>query len=532
MKHNLDKYLTRLYLISGKAFGDIIRSFIGPRAMLKTQMDPMGRILITNDGNAVLREITVRHPAARSILKIACKLNEDFGDGTKSVIVLAGEFLSVAEQFLKQKIHPIIITRAYHQALEDMLNVINNEYSISVPVDDESKLIEAIQSCVSTESNGRLTHLACKIALNAVKTVLIKEEGHIKIDINRFVKIEKMSGGAIEDSEVLSGIMLTNKDVIHPKMRRFILNPKIILLNCPLEYIKGVNQTKFKIVRKRSIEKLYEIEEAYIRKICADITVLKPDLVCTEKGVSDLAQHFLLKNGISVIKCIKTSDIHRIAKACNASIVSCTDELNENHIGIDAGRFEVKKIGDEYFSFITECNNPKACTILLRGPSRDILNEVEKNLQNAMYVAKNIILNPKLVTGGGSIDMAISQALMNRSCHVDSEIQWMYKAIAQALEVIPRTLLQNCDISPLKTMSLLRFKHSIKGSEYLGINGKTGEMTNMKDLIVWEPIVVKSQVYTTAIKTAIILISIDDIVSGAKNEDSNSPPNLSAESTK
>ncbi|XP_026816872.1 T-complex protein 1 subunit gamma-like [Rhopalosiphum maidis] len=517
-------------IAAGKAIADVVRTCIGPRAMLKMLMDPMGGIVMTNDGNAILREITVQHPAAKSFIEIARTQDEEVGDGTTSVVVLAGEILGVAEQFLEQKIHPTVIIRAYRQALEDMLNILDKEFSIPLPMDDENKLIEVIQSCIGTKFIGTWSDLACSIALNAVKTVRIKEDGRTEIDIKRYAKVEKVPGGAIEDSELLNGIML-NKDITHPKMRRLIKNPRIILLDCSLEFKKGESQTEVEIVKETDFTRLLQIEEEFIEQICNDIIALKPDLVCTEKGVSDLAQHYLMKANISVIRRLRKSDNNRIARACNATIVTRTDELREIHVGTGAGRFEVKKIGDEYFTFITECINPKACTILLRGPSKDILNEVERNLQDALHVAKNIMLNPRLVTGGGSIEMAISQALVKKSSNIAGVVQWPYKAVVQALEVIPRTLLQNCGVSTIRTMTSLRAKHSVKGNEYWGINGETGEMCNMKELKVWEPIVVKSQVYKTAIETAILLVRIDDIVSGTKKIGDDGQPKPSAQPT-
>ncbi|XP_022178503.1 T-complex protein 1 subunit gamma-like [Myzus persicae] len=522
-------------IAAGKAIADVVRTCIGPRAMLKMLMDPMGGIVMTNDGNAILREITVQHPAAKSFIEIARTQDEEVGDGTTSVVVLAGEILGVAEQFLEQKIHPTVIIKAYRQALEDMLNILDKEFSIPLPMDDENKLIEVIQSCIGTKFIGTWSDLACGIALNAVKTVKIQEDGRTEIDIKKYAKVEKLPGGAIEDSELLNGIML-NKDITHPKMRRLIKNPRIILLDCSLEFKKGESQTDVEIVKETDFTRLLQIEEEFIKQMCNDIIALKPDLVCTEKGVSDLAQHYLMKANISVLRRLRKSDNNRIARACNATIVTRTDELREIHVGTEAGRFEIKKIGDEYFTFITECINPKACTILLRGPSKDILNEVERNLQDALHVAKNIMLNPRLVTGGGSIEMAVSQALLKKSSNIAGVVQWPYKAIAQALEVIPRTLLQNCGVSTIRTMTSLRAKHAIRGNEYWGINGETGEMSNMKDLKVWEPIVVKSQIYKTAIETAILLVRIDDIVSGTKKigDDGQSKPSAqpTAESMK
>ena len=210
--------------------------------------------------------------------------------------------------------------------------------------------------------------------------------------------MEKLPGGAIEDSCVLKGIML-NKDVTHPKMRRLIENPRIVLLDCPLEYKKGESQTNVEILKETDFTRMLELEEEYIKKICDEIISMKPDLVFTEKGISDLAQHYLLKSGISAIRRIRKSDNNRIARACGATILNRTDELQENHVGTGAGLFEIKKIGDDYFCYITKCKDPKACTIILRGASKDILNESERNLQDALHVAKNLLLEPKLVAG-------------------------------------------------------------------------------------------------------------------------------------
>lgn len=226
----------------------------------------------------------------------------------------------------------------------------------------------------------------------------IANYSHIAIDF----QIEKLPGGAIEDSYVMRGVML-NKDVTHPKMKRFIKNPRIVLLDCPLEYKKGESQTNIELMKETDFTRMLELEEEYIKKICEDIISVKPDVVFTEKGISDLAQHYLLKAGISAIRRIRKSDNNRIARACHATIVNRTEELRDAHVGLGAGTFEIKKIGDDYFCFVVDCQNPKACTIVLRGASKDILNESERNLQDALHVAKNLLLEPKLVPGNYKI---------------------------------------------------------------------------------------------------------------------------------
>lgn len=374
-------------------------------------MDPMGGIVMTNDGNAILREITVQHPAGKSMIEIARTQDEEVGDGTTSVIVLAGEILATAEPFLEQNMHPTVIIRAYRQALEDMVTILNEQISIDLDCNDKDKLVEVINSCIGTKFIRRWSDLACQIALDAVYTVMMEENGRREIDIKRYAKVEKIPGGTVEDSIVLKGVMI-NKDVTHPKMRRYIKEPRIVLLDCPLEYKKGESQTNIEIMKDTDFTKILELEEQHVKKICEDVISVKPDVVITEKGVSDLAQHYLVKAGISAIRRLRKSDINRIARASGATVVNRTEELRDEDVGTKAGLFEIKKLGDDYFCFITECKDPKACTIILRGASKDILNETERNLQDALHVARNLLIDPKLVPG----EICFTSKIINSHC--------------------------------------------------------------------------------------------------------------------
>ncbi|ESO89618.1 hypothetical protein LOTGIDRAFT_204318 [Lottia gigantea] len=502
---------------AGKAIADVIRTCLGPRAMLKMLMDPMGGIVMTNDGNAILREINVQHPAAKSMIEVARTQDEETGDGTKSVIILAGEVLSVAEQFLDQQMHPTVIIAAYRQALEDMLELVRDKISVPVDVTKKEEMLKIVKSCLGTKIISKWMDLACKIALEATSTVAIEENGRKEIDIKRYAKVEKIPGGLLEESEVLKGVML-NKDVTHPKMKRKIENPRIILLDCSLEYKKGESQTNIEISKEEDFAKILQMEEEYIQKICNEVIQLKPDLVFTEKGVSDLAQHYFVKAGISVIRRVRKSDNNRIARACGATVANRTDELKEEDVGKECGLFEIKKIGDEYFTFLVECKNPKACTILLRGASKDVLMEIERNLQDAMNVARNVMVEPRLAPGGGASEMALAQALNEKAKSITGIHQWPYRAVARALEVIPRTLIQNCGANTIRTLTALRAKHHKEGSTTWGVDGETGNIVDQHEFGVWEPTSVKVQVLKTAVETAILLLRIDDIVSGVKKQ--------------
>merc|ERR1711871_921758 len=286
----------------------------------------------------------------------------------------------------------------------------------------------------------------------------------------------------------------------------------------------GESQTQIELSDEKAWEALLEEEENAIKEMCSNIIEFKPDVVMTEKGVSDLAQHYLTKAGISVLRRVRKTDNNRIARACGATIVHRTAEIQEKDIGTHCGLFTVEKIGDEYYSWLVDCEAPKACTILLRGASKDVLNEIERNLADAMNVARNIYFDPRLVPGGGAVEMAISQGLVERSKTQEGVLQWPYKAVGTALEVIPRTLCQNCGADTIRVITELRAKHANGQNVTWGVDGDKGVMTDMHELGIWEPYAVKAQTLKTAIEATSMLLRIDDIVSGLKKKEDPSAP--------
>merc|ERR1712123_8738 len=436
-----------------KHVADIIRTCLGPRSMYKMLMDPQGGIVVTNDGNAILREIMVKHPAAKSMIEISRTQDEECGDGTTSVIILAGEVMSTAQEFLEDNMHPTKIIAAYRRALDDIEEFLIT-YARTIDPNDDAEMKKMVQSSLGTKFISRWMDLACEMAIKAVRTVHMERDGRTEIDIKRFAKVEKIPGGSIEDSMVPDGVMM-NKDVTHSKMARKVVNPRILLLDCGLEYTKGESQTDMELSKETDFARILELEEQYIRTMCDDIIALNPSVVITEKGVSDLAQHFLAKAGISAI----------------------------------------------------------------RRVSKDVLMEVERNLQDAMQIARNIMIESKVVPGGGACELAVANHLTNRAKLIQGEEQFPYKAIARALEVIPRTLSQNCGANTIRTLTELRAKHTTEQGRTMGVDGTTGKIVDMNDLGVWEPLSVKLQVFKTAIETATLLLRIDDIVSGTKRAD-------------
>lgn len=512
---------------AAKTVADVIRTCLGPRAMLKLILSQHG-LVITNDGNAILRELEVVHPAAKSIVELARAQDEEVGDGTTSVIILAGEILHSAQPWLLKNLHPNFIVAAFQQALDDSLNHLKT-LAFQLDLENRGNLLNLLRSTLGTKFARGHMDLFCNIALDAVSAVVRDNNGQREVDIKRYVKIEKIPGGDLNESCVVPGVVI-NKDVTHTGMKRRIENPRIICLDCTLEYKKGESATEVQLERQGDFEKLLEIEEEFIRRMCYDILKFKPDIVITEKGCSDLAQHFFVKNGVTALRRFKKTDNNRIARACGATIVNRPEDLQESFVGTKCGLFEVRKIGDEYFSFLTDCKDPGASTILLRGSSKDLLNEVERNLQDAMMAAKNIYLDPSLVVGGGATEMSIAHFLRTKAKSISGKQQFAYASVADALEVIPRTLATNCGVKTIRVITQLRAKHAedpVANSSW-GIDGTTGNVANIRDLNIWEPTVVKSQSIKTAIEASIMLLRVDKIVSGSGKSKAQQPSPMGA----
>ncbi|GAA5961434.1 hypothetical protein JCM8115_003449 [Rhodotorula mucilaginosa] len=507
---------------AAKTVADVIRTCLGPRAMLKMILDPMGGILLTNDGNAILREIEVAHPAAKSMIELSRTQDEEVGDGTTSVIILAGEILAQAMPYLERNIHPVVIISAFKRALEEALQIIDQ---IAIPVDpsNEESMLALIKTSIGTKFVSRWSDMMCQLALRAIRIVAQDDAttGVKTVDLKRYAKVEKVPGGEIEDSRVLDGVML-NKDVTHPKMRRRIENPRVVLLDCPLEYKKGESQTNIEVSKEEDWNRILEIEEEQIKQMCDRIVEFKPDLVFTEKGISDLAQHYLVKANITAIRRVRKSDNNRIARATGATIVNRVDDLRESDVGTQCGLFNIEKLGDDYFTFLTKCQNPKACTILLRGPSKDILHEIDRNLADAMAVARNVVFDPRLAPGGGATEMAISVGLAKKARTIEGVEGWPFRAVSEAMEVIPRTLVQNCGGNAIRVLTALRAKHAA-GEHSFGVDGETGKVVDMKDHGLYESAAVKVQTLKTAIESACLLLRVDDIVSAKRPQGEGGP---------
>jgi T-complex protein 1 subunit gamma len=456
------------------------------------------------------------------MIELSRAQDEEVGDGTTSVIILAGEMLGVAEPLLEKNLHPTLIVSGYMKALEDGLEIMK---SISYQVDTSSQeaMREVVRGAIDTKFVGRWGNLISDLAIKAVQTVAItRPDGRKEIDIKRYAKVEKLSGGELEQCEVLDGVMV-NKDITHPRMRRMIKNPRVVLLDCPLEYKKGESQTNVEVTKEDDWEKLLMQEEEEMKKLCEEIIKVKPDLVITEKGVSDLAQHFLLKANCSVIRRVRKTDNNRIARVTGASICNRTEELSEKDVGTMCGLFQIKNIGDEQFAFLVECKDPKACTIVLRGASRDVLNEMERNLHDAFSVARNIILEPRLLPGGGATEMELAARMKEKAKSIEGTRQYAYRAVADALEVIPRSLAHNCGADVVRVMTDLRSRHASATGVNWGIDGNKGVVADTKELGIMDTFAVKQQTLRTAVEAAAMLLRIDDIISGISKKKRDAP---------
>ncbi|TNJ29781.1 TCP-1 chaperonin subunit gamma [Giardia muris] len=503
---------------ASKTVADVIRTTLGPRAMLKMIIDPMGSLAITNDGNAILRELDVSHPAAKTMLEVARAQDEQIGDGTTSVVVLAGEVIALAEPLLRGGLHPIKVTQGYQEALDF---IVKEAEAATFKLDPSRRedILCVVQNAIRTKYAHRWLDLMCTMAYDAVSIVARSKfvDGAPDIDIKRFCRVEKIPGATVQDSRVIDGVVL-NKDIIHPEMRRTIKNPRVVLLDCPLEYKKAQSMMNIELGVNNDLESVLKAEEDYVKAQVNHILKFNPDLVITEKGIADHATHLFVRAGVTVLRRVRKTDNVRLAAVTGATIVSRVEELVEKDVGTHAGLYELQKIGDEFFSFVYDCGDKaRACTLLLRGASKATLLEVERNILDALHICRNILLNPTLVAGGGAFEMRLATAVAAAADRLVGQEASAFRAISTALEVIPRTLLQNCGGNVIRGVTELRAAHAAALSQgepcFLGVDGTTGLLVDNKEARLWDPYETRLQILKLAIENACMVIRVDDIFS-------------------
>lgn len=493
---------------AARTLSSIVKTCLGPRAMQKMVLTKINSIELTNDGNSILREMDVSHPSARCLIELSQTQDDVCGDGTTTVIVLAAELLGKVVSLLDMY-HPIRVCRALNRARDiclDKLHDISTEARLE-------ELIEIVKASVATKLCTILKVPVPELALRAANMINQTESGlaaedsgvHAKIDIKTDIKIEKLLG-SFEDCEVLDGILL-EKEIVHAQMRKEIVEPKILLIDSPLEYKKGESVTNMEFSNNEDFTRALLIEEDQIRKMCRRILEVKPDLVITEKGISDLALSILYENNITAIRRIKKSDSIRISKATGATVINNLEDLESKHLGA-AGLFEYVKINKDHYCKISRCKNPKAVSVILRGPSKDLLAELERNFMDAVKVAKNILLSPLLVPGGGSSEANMSLALRG-SDGSDLE-KAVFLACSEALRIIPSILASNSGVE--NTLDVLnKLEQMLPQNSNLGINGISGEVEDMRRLVM-EPIIVKSQCVKSSFEAVMQLLRVDGII--------------------
>jgi thermosome len=492
---------------AAKAIADAVRSTLGPRGMDKMLVDSMGDVVISNDGVTILKEIDVEHPAAKMVIEAAKTQDEECRDGTTTAVVLAGEFLKRSEELIEQNVHPTIITGGYRMAMEHAIEFLN-KLAENVKPNDEKTLMNISMTAMTGKSAEAIKEHLARISVDAVKAVMEKENNRIVVDFDN-IKVEKKHGGTIEDTELIEGIIL-DKERVHSGMPKKIKNAKIILLNAALEVKKTEVDAKIQITSPAQLQDFLEEEEKMLKNMVETIKKSGANVVICQKGIDDLPQHYLAKAGIYAIRRAKKSDIEKIAKATGARIVTNIHDLSKADMG-NANVVEERKIATDQMTFITGCKDAKAISILVRGGTDHVVDEIERNLNDSIGVVAVALEDGKVLTGGGATPMELSQHLREYATTVGGREQLAIEAFANSIEIIPRTLAENAGLDPINSLIDLRKEHKA-GKRAMGLNVWTGKVTDMKKMHIIEPIRVMRQAIQGATETAMMILRIDDVI--------------------
>jgi len=495
-------------IMAAKAVAAAVRTTLGPKGMDKMLVDSLGDIVITNDGATILKEMDIEHPAAKMIVEVAKTQDDEVGDGTTTAAVLAGEFLKNAEELLEQGVHPTVIASGYRLASIKAREILKT-LARPVTLNDRNLLLKIAATAITGKGAEASKDVFAKLTVDAVLAVVDTENGKQKVDIDD-IKVEKKVGGSVEESVLIEG-MVIDKERVHTNMPKRITNAKILLINEALEIKKTEVDAEISIKSPDQLQLFLDQEEQMIHDMVTKVIKSGANVLFVQKGIDDIAQHYLAKAGIYAARRVKKSDMDKLARATGAKVLTSLKEISDSDLG-KAGLVEEKKIGDEAMTYITECHNPKAVSIILRGGTEHVAAEAERALHDALRVVGVAIEDETLVAGGGSPEVELALRLREYASTLKGREQLAVAKFADALEVIPRTLAENAGLDPIDMLVEMRSQHE-KGNKTAGLNVFTGKVVDMWKEGVVEPLRVKTQAISSGTEAATMILRIDDVLS-------------------
>ncbi len=498
-------------IAAAKIIAEIVRTSLGPRGMDKMLVDSLGDVTITNDGATILKEIDVQHPAAKMLVEISKTTDNEVGDGTTSVVVLAGSLLEYAETLINQDVHPTIIVDGYRKAAKKAKQYLE-EIAETVTGSDRAMLLKVAKTSMQTKLVRKESGFLADLVVKSVSAVVEKEGADFKVDEDD-IKVEKKAGGSMRDCSIIQGIIL-DKEVVHGGMPKKIDEAKIALLNTALEISKTETDAKINITNPQQIKSFLDEENRMLKNMVDKVIGSGATVVFCQKGIDDMSQHYLAKAGVLAVRRIKESDLTKLAKATGARIVTNLDDLYEKDLGT-ANLVEERKIEEDRWVFVEGCKHPKSVSLLLRGGSQKVVDEVERSVHDAIMVVRDVMEFPSIVAGGGAPETYVATKLRSWSKSLEGREQLAAEKFAEAMESIPLALAENAGMDPIDTLATLRSKQ-LKGEKWTGIDVLKGRVSNMKTSDIIDPLAVKNQVISAASEAACMILRIDDVISVSK----------------
>lgn len=499
-------------IAAAKLIAEVVRSSLGPRGMDKMLVDGLGDVTITNDGATILKEIDVQHPAAKMMVEISKATDNEVGDGTSSVVVLAGALIEKAEELINKDVHPTIIVDGYRKSALKSIEIFN-QIAQKIDGSNKAELIRIARTSMQTKLVSKESDELSQVVVNAALQVSEPKESGYSVDIDD-VKVEKKAGGSLRDTKLIKGIVL-DKEVVHGGMPKRVEKAKIALVNSALEIEKTEFDAKINISSPDQMKMFLEEENRMLKSMVDKIISSGANVAICQKGIDDVAQHYLAKSNILSVRRVKESDMTKLARATGARIVNNLEDLGTKDLGL-ADLVEERKVETDKWVFIEGCKHPKAVTILIRGGSQRVVDEADRSLHDALMVTKDVIERPFIVAGGGSPESYVAGKLREWSSTLSGREQLAADKFAESLEVIPLALAENAGMDPIDTLTELRSKQA-KGSKWSGIDARSAKIVDMSKLDIVEPLSVKEQIIKSATEVASMILRIDDVIASSKS---------------